>query len=271
MARFTKTTPALPVTDTSAAALATATPAAATASVQFGNMSEAEIDAAIKLAVTGIAAAEAGKQSATKSAGDAVKEASCKLLMLVGRRYQVNPNTKGEDIALMVSGEAEVKKWTAASKSARYSEYDAIGEAAMKVPQRFSSDLFALAGGKDKFITLCREIVKDATLDAAKLKEIADAKPEQTDGDHIEAMLRLVGKVSAKTYPQLHDVAVFLKELRDDKVTNGLYTGAELRRMQAKGTPVTATGAPRELTAREKIELYAKQQATAAAAAATKQ
>ena len=68
MARFTKTTPAanpqVPGTDTSAAALATATPAAATAAVQYGNMSMAEIDAAIALAVTEQAAAETAKGSA---------------------------------------------------------------------------------------------------------------------------------------------------------------------------------------------------------------
>ena len=265
MARFTKTAPAatpqVPGTDTSAAALATATPAAATAAVQFGNMSEAEIDAAIRLAVTEQAAAETAKGSATKTAGELVAAASCKLLMLVGRRYQVNVNTKGEDIALMIEGKAVVDKWQQSTKTARFSEYDAIGEAAIKVPGRFSPDLFKTAGGKDKFLTLCRAIVKDATLDAAKLKEIAETKPEQTDGDHIEAMIRLVGKLSGKTYPLIHDVAMFLKELRDEKAVNGLYTSAEQRKLATNAAPTTAAGAPRELTAREKIALYQQQQA----------
>lgn len=274
MARFTKTVPEVPATDTSAAALATATPAAATAAVQYGNMSEAEIDAAIAAAVVGIAAATDAKGSATRLASENLVKASGNLMMLVGRKYQINPATKGEDIAVMVDGADTVKKWTANSKSARFSEYDAIGEAATKCKDRFSPDLFALAGGKEKFIKLCRELVKDATLDAVKLKELADTKPEQTDGDHIEAMIRLAGKLSTKNYPHVHDVAMFLKELRDDKGTNGLYTGAELRKLAAKGTPATTTGEPPKLTAREKIEAYAREVAAreqAAAAAATKQ
>ena len=129
------------------------------------------------------------------------------------------------------------------------------------MPGRFSPDLFNTAGGKDKFLTLCRAIVKDSNLDAAKLKEIADTKPEQTDGDHIEAMIRLAGKVSAKNYPLIHDVALFLKELRDEKAVNGLHTSAEQRKMATNATPTTAAGAPRELTAREKIALYQQQQA----------
>ena len=216
----------------------------------FDNMSEVELDAALPALIE---ADKAATETRAKT-NEEIAKISCNLMMAVGRKYQVNPTYKGEDIAIAYLGAEAVNKWKASTKAARFSEWDAVGEAARKVKARFNPTLWAAAGGKDKFRTVCRAIVRNPAATHDQLVEAAKAKPATQDGDHVEVALRALGKVSAANFPAILEAVKYLQEVRREEA-NFATTAERAKAAKASGGTVDAT---KPLTLADKIALAEK-------------
>ena len=208
-------------------------------------------------ALPALIAADKGATETRAKTNEEIAAISCKLMMAVGRKYQVNPQYKGEDIAIAYEGPDVVQKWKASTKAARFSEWDAIGKAARTVKTRFNPTLWAAAGGKDKFRTVCRAIVANPQATHEQLVEAAKAKPATLDGDHVEVALRALAKVSADNFPMIGEAVNFLLEVRRDEAAFAT-TAERAKAAKATGGAVDAT---KPMTLADKLALYEKAKA----------
>jgi hypothetical protein len=200
---------------------------AASAAVTYGNMSEAEIDVAMAASI------EADKNS-RKLSNATISETSCTLMMLVGRKFQLNANFTGEDMAIRYDGADRVKEWKQSTKERAFSEWKAVGEAARAAKDKFSPDLWALAKGKDKFRTLCRALRDNPAATMEELAKVAKAPKPTLTGDHIASALSALGRIGLDDFPQFREI---VEELQTIKREGGFMTTAEAAK--AKGGQTT--------------------------------
>jgi hypothetical protein len=237
--------PAAPATSTAPAALEAGMVS------KFDNMSAAEIDAMLGTLIAADKDANKRDTGLRAKTNAQIAEISRDLMLAVGRKFQLDPNFSGEDMALRYEGKEVVDKWRDSTKSARFSEWNAVGDAARKVPQRFNVELWNAAGGKDKFRTVCRAIVKNPAATADELKAIAKAPKPTTDGDYVAQALAILGKVSTDNFAAIVEAVEYLQEVRRD---DGRFeTTAEAAKRAKSGGTVEAGGG--KLTLADKIRL----------------